>query len=246
MTDTAVILCAGGGTRLRPLTDDRPKALVDVGGETILGRAVRMLVGAGVRHLVVATGYKDDAVRAALARSEVRVTFRHNADFERTQNAVSLHRCAESLIGRSFYKLDGDLLFHADVLGRLDANRAPLSVAVDTSVVLGEEEMKVMTDGDRVVRFGKKLDLARCAGESIGIERLDAGASGPLFRALAEAERAGRTDLYYEDVYGELIAEGLDARAVDVSDLPWFEIDTPEDLAQARRSLEGGRLDRSA
>jgi choline kinase len=184
-------------------------------------------------------------VRAALASSEANVAFHHNADFERTQNSVSLHRCAESLTGRSFFKLDGDLLFHADVLGRLEASRGPLSVAVDKSGVLGDEEMKVMTDGDRVLCFGKKLDPARCSGESIGIERLDAAASTLLFRALASAERAGRTDLYYEDVYGELIAAGLEARAVDVSDLPWFEIDTADDLALARQSA-GGRLDRSA
>jgi choline kinase len=246
MTDTAVILCAGGGTRLRPLTDDRPKALVDVGGETILGRAVRILVGAGVRHLVIATGYKAEAVRAALAGSETPVTFCHNAEFERTQNSISLLRCAESLVGRAFFKLDGDLLFHADVLGRLESSAGGLATAVDKRGVLGDEEMKVMTEGEKILAFGKKLAPARCSGESIGIERIDAAASGQLYRALGEAERAGRTDLYYEDIYGELIAGGLDARAVDVSDLPWFEIDTPADLAEARQSLRGGRFDRSA
>jgi choline kinase len=246
MTDTAVILCAGGGTRLRPLTDDRPKALVDVGGDTILARAVRLLLGAGVRRLVIATGYKSEAVRAALARSEAEVIFCHNVEFERTQNSVSLHCCAESLSGRAFFKLDGDLLFHADVFGRLEAGGGGLSVAVDASVALGEEEMKVQTLGEKVLAFGKKLDPARCSGESIGIERVDAAASALLFRALAEAERAGRTDLYYEDVYGELITRGLDAHAVDVSDLPWFEIDTPDDLAEARRAIAGGRFDRSA
>ena len=58
MTDLAILLCAGGGTRLRPLTDDRPKALVDVGGETILHRATRLLLLAGVSEIVVATGYR--------------------------------------------------------------------------------------------------------------------------------------------------------------------------------------------
>src|SRR6476646_9805346 len=100
MTDTAVILCAGGGTRLRPLTDDRPKALIDVGGETILGRAVRLLLAAGVRRLVVATGYRAEAVRASLARCEAEVIFCHNVDFERTQNSVSLYRCGDALAGR--------------------------------------------------------------------------------------------------------------------------------------------------
>jgi choline kinase len=246
MTDTAVLLCAGGGTRLKPLTDDRPKALVDVGGETILGRAVRLLLAAGVRHLVVATGYREEAVRAALAKTDARVTFCHNADFASTQNSVSLQRCAEALAGRAFFKLDGDLLFHRDVLLRLDAARAALSVAVDRRATLGEEEMKVIADGTSIRSFGKHLAPRACAGESIGIERVDVDAGEKLFRALDEAVRAGRTSLYYEDVYGELVAEGLDAELVDVSDLPWIEIDTPDDLAAARRTIEGGRLDRSA
>ncbi len=246
MTDTAVLLCAGGGTRLKPLTDDRPKALVDVGGETILGRAVRLLVAGGVRHLVVATGYRDEAVRAALASADVRVTFCHNADFASTQNSVSLQRCAAALAGRAFFKLDGDLLFHRDVIARLEKAPAALSVAVDRRATLGEEEMKVIAEGTTIRSFGKKLDPSACAGESIGIEKLDPGAGEKLFRALDDAVRGGRTDLYYEDVYAELVAGGLDAGLVDVSDLPWIEIDTPDDLASARRSIAAGHLDRSA
>jgi choline kinase len=243
MTRAAVLLCAGGGTRLRPLTDDRPKALVDVGGETILGRAVRLLVRAGVDHLVIATGYCADAVRSAPDRSGARVTFCHNADFERTQNSISLYRCAAALEGQAFFKLDGDLLFHPEVIARLEADPGPLSVAVDKSGTLGEEEMKVMTEGRGIRRFGKKLEPARCSGESIGIEKLDAAAGELLFRALGHAERSGRTDLYYEDVYSELIAGGLAARAVDVSDLGWTEIDTPDDLEAAKRLVKSGRLD---
>ncbi len=243
MTQAAALLCAGGGTRLRPLTDDRPKALIDVGGETILARAVRLLARAGVDHIVIATGYRAEAVRRALLDCDLAVTFCHNADFERTQNSVSLHRCVESLRGRAFFKLDGDLLFHPDVITRLEADPGPLSVAVDRSGTLGEEEMKVMTEGNVIERFGKKLEPARCSGESIGIEKLDAAAGELLFRALADAERSGRTDLYYEDVYSELIADGLSARAVDVSDLAWTEIDTPDDLEGAKRLVSAGRLD---
>ena len=107
-TDVAVILVAGVGQRLRPLTEDRPKALVEIGrGETILGRAVRLLVAAGVRELVLATGYREDAVRSAMASAPVRTTFVHNEAFDRTQNAVSLHLCAAAVAGRSFFKLDG-------------------------------------------------------------------------------------------------------------------------------------------
>ena len=100
-----------------------------------------------------------------------------------------------------------------------------------------------MTEGGDIRAFGKKLDPRRCAGESIGIEKLDSAAASVLFRALERAVGAGRTDLYYEDVYGELIAAGMSAHAVDVTDLPWIEVDTAEDLARARQWVEAGRID---
>jgi choline kinase len=241
--ERAVLLCAGAATRLRPLTDDRPKCLLEVEGETILGRAVRLLLGAGVTELVIATGYRQEDVRAALAGISATVVFCHNADFARTQNAVSLHLCAHAVAGRSFLKLDGDVLFDRAILERLLADGAPLSVAVERRDDLGDEEMKVLADGDRIRAFGKKLDPRRAAGESIGIEKIDEDASRALFDALLHAVSAGRTDLYYEDVYGELIAAGMNAHLVDITDVPWIEVDTAEDLARARSWAREGRLD---
>ena len=242
MIERAVLLCAGAATRLRPLTDDRPKCLLEVGGETILARAVRLLLGAGVSELVIATGYRQEDVRAAMVGISAKVSFCHNADFARTQNAVSLHHCARAVAGRSFLKLDGDVLFSGAILERLLADPAPLSVAVERRDDLGDEEMKVLVEGKQIRAFGKKLDPRRAAGESIGIEKLDDAGSRMLFDALERAVTAGRTDLYYEDVYSELIATGMSANLVDITDLPWIEVDTAEDLARARSWVHEGRL----
>src|SRR5688500_11146078 len=172
-TSVAVVLVAGGGTRLRPLTDTRPKALVPLGdGETILGRAVRVLASAGVEHVVLATGYIEEAVREAMREAPVKVTLCRNDAWDRTQNVASLHVCADAVAGRSFFKLDGDVAFRREVLDRLDACAAPLAVAVDARPGLGDEEMKVLAEGGRISAFGKELDPERCAGESMGIERI--------------------------------------------------------------------------
>lgn len=234
---TAVLLVAGIGSHLRPLTDDRPKALVDIGGETILGRAVRLLGEHGVKRLVLATGYREDAVRAALAGSRLEVVLCRNERFDSTQNSVSLALCREAVGRESFYKLDGDVVFRPEVLSRLDGAAGDIAVAVDRTRRTDAEAMKfVLAPDARIQAFGKGLGLEISAGESIGIERVAEGAVVPLFDALSQPENAA---LYYEDVYSKLIAGGvLDARAVDVGDLPWTEVDDPTDLERARHLFD--------
>jgi choline kinase len=236
MVEAAVILVAGVGSRLRPITDTRPKALAPVGDETILGRAVRLLLDFGISRLVLATGYREDAVRAALADLASEVVFCPNPRYDSTQNSVSLLLCREAVAGRSFFKLDGDVVFDPELLSRIAAPRAELSAGVDSSRKLDAEAMKVVVEGSKIRRFGKGVPLADSHGESIGIERLDASASEKVFGALAERVAAGVTNLYYEDVYSQLIEQGrLDAELADVSGLRWTEVDTFEDLETARK-----------
>lgn len=240
-TRVAVILVAGLGSRLAPLTDDRPKALVDLGGESILQRAVRLLRHHGVARVVLATGYRQDAIERTAAGLGVELDIVPNPDYATTQNSVSLALCADAVRGQAFFKLDGDVVFDPQVLERLDAADSPLAVAVDGRRELDEEAMKVLATGDRITAFGKALPVKGSAGESIGIERFTAGAGVVLFDRLGQAVAAGRTDAYYEDFYGELIEEGrLNAQAIEVGDLPWTEVDDPHDLARARSLVKQG------
>jgi len=240
-TTAAVILVAGIGSRLRPITDDRPKALVDLGGETILGRTVRLLADYGVRKVVLATGYREDAVRAAMQGAPVVVEYCRNPEFDRTQNSVSLALCRSALGSGAFFKLDGDVVFQRQVLERLDASSSPLAVAVDTGRTLDAEAMKVTVSGQRISAFGKGIPLAESAGESIGIERIAGTDSALLFDAMQSAIAGGETGLYYEDFYSRLIAAGrLQAEAVAVADLPWTEVDDFSDLERARELVRSG------
>jgi len=240
-TTAAVILVAGIGSRLRPITEDRPKALVDLDGETILARAVRLLAEYGVRKVVLATGYREDAVQAAMKSAPLIVEYCKNPEFDRTQNSVSLALCRARVGTDAFFKLDGDVVFQRQVLERLDASRAELAVAVDAGRKLDAEAMKVTTTGQRITAFGKGIELAASAGESIGIERIAANASDRLFEALDRTIAGGETGLYYEDVYSALIARAeLEAEAVAVRDLPWTEVDDFADLERARELVRSG------
>jgi choline kinase len=240
-TCVAVILAAGVGSRLRPLTADRPKALVPVGGRTILSRAMEALVGVGVSKVVVATGYREDALRAALAGAPVEIVFCPNPRYDQTQNSVSLALCRDALEGAAFFRLDGDVVFDPAVLSRLDSTAGQITAAIDRARVLDDEAMKVRLDpaGTRILSFGKGIPLRDSGGESIGIERISEEAGPLLFDALDRAGSAGETHLYYEDVYARLITGGLHAAVADVTGLSWCEIDAPEDLAEADRLFPG-------
>jgi choline kinase len=234
-TDAAVILVAGVGARLRPLTNDRPKALMDLGGETILNRAIRLLIGHGVQEIVLATGYREDQIRTALSFVDTRISYFRNEAFETTQNSVSLGLCRTALRGKSFFKLDGDVVFQPDVLTRLTASRADLSVAVDSKRALDAEAMKVRAEGGVISAFGKEIPLSAAHAETIGIERLTSGAGDRVLSRIASAMAAGSRDQYYEHFYSELVAEGaLSAQAIEVGDLAWSEVDTFADLESAR------------
>ncbi len=240
--ETAVILAAGVGSRLRPITDDRPKALVSVGAETIVGRACRLLSSHGAQKLVLATGYREDSLRRELASFADRLVLCRNERFDSTQNSVSLALCRPAISG-AFVKLDGDVVFEPALLARLVAleTDAELVVLVDSKRPRDAEAMKVRLDGARVLEFGKGIPLASAHAETIGVEWLSARGGERVLTAIDAHIARGEVGLYYEDVYSELVAAGaLRAVALEVGDLKWTEVDTFEDLEHARALLGSG------
>ena len=258
----ACILAAGIGQRLRPLTDDKPKALVEVDGKSFLDRMIAQLVAVGVTELVIATGFREDAVQRAVKHAPIPVILRRNDAFDRTQNSVSLHACADALLqggAHDTFKLDGDVILDVEILRRMIAalaeTRCDLVAAVDPKPGLGAEEMKVTLQeaatsagAPRITAFGKHLDPRTSAGESIGVELWSQRAVSSIVDALGAIVTSGVTNLYYEDVYDRMLASQgaaagrIDARAIFVGDLPWTEVDTADDLARAGEIARRTRL----
>lgn len=231
----AILLCAGVGSRLRPWTDEHPKCLVPLADTTMLELALASLAESeAASRVIIVTGYRAAMVReVACERSPLPVTFAHVPLYERTQNVVSLAAgLALRQPGEPWMKLDGDLIVAPEVLRALRG--APARVAVDTSARLGEEEMKVLVERGRITAFGKGLSAKRCAGESIGVESFSGASAERVASAIGRAVELGRTDLYYEDVYNDVLAEvAFEALAVDRSS--WIEVDDEEDLRRAER-----------
>jgi choline kinase len=235
----AVILAAGFGSRLRPLTGDRPKALVRVGAEPILGRALDALLEAGIKSAVVVTGYRQQTLLDYLAlRLDVAWATVENPAYATTNTLASLVAAAP-LVDEDFFLIDGDLVVEAAVIARLDAPGARL--AIDTSRPLDDDAVKVAIADDRIAAVGKTLPPGlRAEGESIGIARIDATTAGRLLEVGRHLLASGATQAYYEAAFQALIDEGHAFEAADVAGLRWVEVDDHEDLQRAE-SLFAGR-----
>jgi len=238
----AVILAAGLGKRLEPVTGGLPKCLVPVAGRTILDRMIERLVQAGLDQIVVVTGHRSDDVERHLdaaaepaARRAVRVFNPRYADWG---NFNSLLVAQDAVGSDGFVKLDADVVMDDTLLPALLAAPGPAALAIDRSGTLGAEEMKArLDDRGRVVELNKRIAPAAALGESVGIDRIDPELAPQLWRALRHLITLGETDEYYERAYELLMLQGLPFSYADVSTCQWCEIDDAADLATAESLL---------
>jgi choline kinase len=226
----AVFLAAGEGKRLRPLTQDRPKAMIEVDGIAIAERALRALRSAGITEVVAVTGYRPETL---LALGELVTEHRLNPRYAETQNVYSLW-CAREVVERGCYIVNSDVLFEDEVGRRLVALDGT-ALLCDGSQDVDEEAMKVLGRENRLERLSKSLPAGSCP-EYVGLARIDP-ADGPMLRAILE-DFVERDELgaYYEAAIEELARRSAVAVA-RIDGLAWIEIDDHDDLARAREEV---------
>jgi choline kinase len=233
VTTQAVILAAGVGSRLRPLTDGRPKAALPLGGQPLVAHALESLAHCGVSSAVIVAGYQRAALLESLPRiAGLGVIVVDNPAYATTNTLASLVCAAPALDDGDVLLLDGDVIFERGVLFRLLAPGTRL--AVDRDRPLDADAVKVALVRDRIVAIGKELpDGVRGVAESIGVAKI-AGAVVPELIAVGRGLLAGGADqAYYEAAFERMIAAGAAFDAADVTGLRWVEIDDHEDLARA-------------
>ena len=234
-----IILSAGQGTRLLPLTADRPKCLIPVQGKTVLEWQIDELHRAGIDNITVVVGYNAPMVEALLADryGPGRVRTRCNADYASTDNLVSCW-LVRDLMDEDFILLNGDTLFTGGIVEHLlAAPAAPVTVTVHCKAAYDADDMKVSLDGDRLLHVSKDIPLDQVHGESIGMI-LFRGEGPALFRDGLERARADRACnwRWFLSVIDQLAGSGV-VRTCLTGGLPWCEIDYPADLDVARQVM---------
>jgi choline kinase len=240
----AIILSAGQGRRLLPLTAETPKCLIPFSGRPLVEWQVRALAAAGVSEIVVVTGFEADKVVAALDAIDnpgaiLRTT--HNPFFELADNLASCWIARHEMKG-PFLILNGDTLIEPAIVRRVlqDPAVAPITVTIDRKGDYDTDDMKVRTQGDRLLAIGKTLPLDLVTGESIGFLRFtEEGCRafvGEIERLLRSEEGLKRWYLSaidgiarYQNIVGVRSIEGLE----------WSELDFPADLERGLAMTAG-------
>lgn len=236
----AIILAAGQGTRLKPLTDDIPKCLVSFRGQSILDRLLSALRAAGVDDIAVVTGYRAETLHAR------GLTLRHNSDYASTNMVHSLF-CAEDLLaGDDVLIVYGDVLIRPALLRAFCEHESPLAVAVNTKwrelwalrmqdPLSDAETMKLDAHGN-VVELGKKArSYAEVEGQYMGLIRIARDVLPRVrafYHALDPEKRYDGKDLrnmFMTSFLQEIIDRLMPIRAVPL-DGGWLEIDSISDL----------------
>jgi choline kinase len=229
----AVVLAAGLGTRLRDVHTDAPKAFVEVNGETLIARSLRLLRSVGIERVVIVTGHGAD-VFAAFAAGQSDVELVHNADYASTGSMASL-ACALDGVDEDFLLLEADLFYEVRALCSLFESDAPDALLTSGPTYAGDE-VYVEAPAGRLVGMSKdRGSLASVDGELVGITRV----SAPLSRAMhasfdAFVAREGHGRMAYETDALVRASRTYDVRTVLVSDLLWGEIDDASHLARIR------------
>ena len=248
MIEHAILLSAGQGSRMLPLTAERPKCLIDFSGRSLIAWQIEMLARGGVKRIDVVTGFMTDLVEAELAAirdPRVTITTRFNPFYQVADNLGSCWIAREAMEG-DFLILNGDTLVGEDIVERVQAGNPngqktfPIAVTVDVKPAYDSDDMKVNREADgRLNKIGKTLTAAETNAESIGFLAFR-GEGAALFRNAVRA--AMRTpegvQHWYLKVIDSLAPTGK-VGTLSIEGLGWGEVDFLNDIEVATKLTDG-------
>ncbi|MDA7642538.1 phosphocholine cytidylyltransferase family protein [Gammaproteobacteria bacterium] len=233
----AIILAAGVGSRIRPLTDNCPKSLLKINGKTILEMMLSHIKTCGINEVIFVLGYLQDQIKdyVKIQFPDLIVQFITNEKYEVTNTGYSLMLTKDFVKNSTFIKFDADVVFDINILKTLIASEYDNCLCIDKNINLDAEEIKVIIkDDNRVVKASKTVNPLDAIGESIGIEKISGETAHTLFNDLELMMKDEQYHQeYYEAAYERLIEKDVPFYALDISGLRWTEIDTKEDFMLA-------------
>lgn len=233
---TALLLAAGTGSRLYPLTKESPKCLTLVNETSMLARLVTNLKDQGFTRLVIVTGYKQECIVEFLGNQNegLSIEYIHSPLYKTTNNIYSLWM-ARNIINEPFVLLESDLVLETDLLTDM---MYPDRIAVAKMQSWLNGTTVTLNNQNKVTQFqpGTIEPYTETRYKTVNIYSFSLDSWRTIAKKLNQYIAAGSVNAYYETVFSALVDEkSLELTAVSFNEKPWYEVDTILDLAEAEK-----------
>ena len=229
----ALILAAGLGTRLAPITDGRPKSLVPVNGTPILMKQLDNLHRNGIYNITIISGYKADILEKTVHERYPEINIIENVDYAATNNMYSAYLGRTAVENHKFLMMNADVFFDASVMAALMDFAAPDAIVTDIGRYI-DESMKVVEKDGRLIEISKAIAQRNALGVSIDVYKFSAEGGNAFFRKCAEYIEEKNELKKWSEVALNGILDEVEFKACPL-DGRWFEIDDAKDLEAAEK-----------
>lgn len=229
----ALILAAGFGSRLAPITNEVPKSLVEVNGKPILFKQIENLIENGIYDITIVSGYKSDVLVKAVHKHWPFVNIVESVDYATTNNMYSAYLGLKSIGVSEMIMMNADVFFDSSVILEL-LNFKHLNAIVTDIGTYYEESMKVVEVNGRLIRISKEIKKSDALGSSIDVYKFDSEGTKLFFEKCKEyIEVMGELKKWSEVALNDILSM-IEFKACPLSG-KWVEIDNHDDLRMAEK-----------
>ena len=235
----ALILAAGLGTRLAPITDEKPKCMTEVvDGKSIIQKQIENLKENGINDITIVTGYKTELLINYVTEIDSNIHFIESVDYKTTNNMYSAFLGKENVDDSEFVMMNADVFFDSSVLKSLLSFESADAIVVDIGRYI-DESMKVIEKDDKLVAISKGIKREDALGCSIDVYKFSKEGSKAFFEKCNEYINDKKELKLWSEVALNDILSTCNFKACPLVGR-WFEIDNHDDL-KAARELFGER-----
>ncbi|MUG45831.1 sugar phosphate nucleotidyltransferase [Paenibacillus woosongensis] len=229
-----IILAAGMGSRLKPLTNHMPKTMITVGNQTLIENIIQGLIDIQLSEIAIITGYQHEVLEIFLRRRfpTVRLQFIYNDQYSVKDNIYSFSLAEEYVGNEELLCICSDIYCKPKLL--LRAVQAPFDILmVDDTKEIPSGAMKVRVNREGyITKISKELTVEEGKGEIVGISKISASNTAFIFKRVATYLDKGIVNVWWPYAINDVL-EQIELRPWSTDGIGWVNVNTFDDLKEA-------------